>query len=344
MNSSFGFKADQKEDISMPKVRVSTGTAIALGLLRGKMVAFPTTAYLMTYRDNKCTANCGFCTQARKSTARADLLSRVSWPAFETAEVLNSLEKISDKGRIKRVCIQALNYAGVFAHLSCLIRLIKQKTGIPISVSCQPLNEVNIRKLIDAGIERIGIPLDAASEDIFDRIKGKSAGGPYRWDNQFRLLAEAVSILGKNRVSTHLIVGLGESEQEMVETIQRCVDLGVLPALFAFTPIPGTNLEKETRPALSVYRRMQMARWIIVNRVAKFEEMKFDGYSSLVDFGVSSQTLACLLNEGDAFRTSGCPQCNRPFYNERPGGPLYNYPQKLSQEDILIVKKQLGLQ
>ena len=36
------------------------------------------------------------------------------------------------------------------------------------------------------------------------------------------------------------------------------------------------------------------------------------------------------LADGDAFRTPGCPDCNRPFYNEHPGGPMYNYPRPLT--------------
>jgi len=36
---------------------------------------------------------------------------------------------------------------------------------------------------------------------------------------------------------------------------------------------------------------------------------------------------------GEPFRTSGCPDCNRPFYNERPSGPLYNYPRPLTTEE-----------
>jgi biotin synthase len=53
---------------SLPKqIRVSVGTAIILGLIKGKLDAEPTTAYLMTYKAGKCTANCGFCPQARDS-------------------------------------------------------------------------------------------------------------------------------------------------------------------------------------------------------------------------------------------------------------------------------------
>jgi len=68
------------------QIRVSLGSAIVLGLADAKLDAAPTTAYLMTHRQEKCTANCGFCPQARTSRTRADMLSRVSWPAYRTQE------------------------------------------------------------------------------------------------------------------------------------------------------------------------------------------------------------------------------------------------------------------
>ncbi len=37
--------------------------------------------------------------------------------------------------------------------------------------------------------------------------------------------------------------------------------------------------------------------------------------------------------DGEPFRTSGCPDCNRPFYNEPPGGPLFNYPRPLTRAE-----------
>ena len=232
------------------KIRVSLGSAMVLGLLKGKLDAAPTTAYLMTYRKGKCVANCGFCPQARKGHGRADMLSRISWPAFPTEEVLNGITEAVRDSSIKRVCVQALNYPQVFAHLLALVKTINQRVKVPISVSCQPLNTENIRRLAEAGAERIGISLDAATEELFDKVKGLSAGGPYRWESQFRVLNEAVGIFGKGKVSTHLIVGLGETEREMVNIIQKCVDIGVLPALFAFTPIPGTALENNAQPQI----------------------------------------------------------------------------------------------
>ena len=325
------------------QTRVSTGTAIVLELLKGKLDAEPTTAYLMTYKMGKCTANCGFCPQARGSKSNTELLSRVSWPTFPTPNVLTALGTMARQGKIKRVCIQALNYPQVFVHLEALVKEIKKKAAVPVSVSCQPLNAVNIELLAKAGVDRLGIALDAATEALFDKVKGKDAGNSYGWENQFSLLSEAIAVFGKGNVSTHLIVGLGETEKEAAQIIQKCVDMSVLPALFAFTPIRGTRLENNSPPPLESYRRVQLMRFLMVNGLVRYENMHFDNEDKITNFGIVSHRLKQIIEDGTPFLTSGCPNCNRPFYNEKPSGPIYNYPRKTSQEEIEKIKKQLKL-
>jgi len=325
------------------RIRVSTGSAIVLGLLRGRLDAKPTTVYLLTYRDEKCSANCGFCPQAKTSKGRADMLSRVTWPPFPTRQVLSRIENTAKTDAIKRVCIQALNYPTVFDDIVNFTREIKSRAKVPISVSCQPLNQEKIEKLAGVGVDRISIALDAATKEVFDKIKGKLAGGPYVWKKQREALREAVKIFGEGFVSTHLIVGLGETEKEMVQTIQWCVDLGVFPGLFAFTPILGTLLENRPQPSLSHYRRIQIAHYLITRGKTRSENMIFDENGCLVDFGVSKEQLLQVIKTGAPFVTSGCPGCNRPYYNERPGGPLYNYPRKPLPEEIVEIERQIGI-
>jgi biotin synthase-related radical SAM superfamily protein len=324
------------------QIRVSLGTAIVIDLLKGKLDAKPTTAYLMTYRNGKCTANCGFCPQARTSKSSTELLSRVTWPSFPASNALTALAEAAKKAKIKRVCIQALNYPDVFVHLEALVQQIKKSSTIPVSISCQPINHQNIELLQKAGVDRLGIALDAATEDLFDKVKGSGAGGSYSWRNQFSLLNEAIRVFGKGNVSTHFIVGLGETEKQAAEVIRRCVAMDVLPALFAFTPVRGTALEENLPPQVESYRRVQLTRYLIVNGQAKFEEMVFDDEGKIVGFGLTGETLTLIIESGLPFRTSGCPDCNRPFYNEKASGPIYNYPKNLSQEEIQKIKRQLS--
>jgi len=333
---------ETKKSVLKAIVRVSSGSAIVLDLIEGFLDAQPTTAYLLTYIEGKCTANCGFCSQAKSSKSRADMLSRVTWPIFKTKKVILKLAAAAQRGEIRRVCIQALNYPEVLEDLLVLVKEIKaQGAEVPISVSCQPLHEEEMEKLAEAGVERVGISLDAATKDVFDQIKGVFAGGPYDWDRQRDALLEAVEVFGKGKVSTHLIAGLGETEREMIGTIQWCVDNNIYPALFSFTPIPGTTLEHNCPPTISHYRRIQLARYLIVQRKTRFEKMRFNEKGRIVDFGVSQEQLKSAIRSGAPFLTSGCPNCNRPYYNEKPSGPIYNFPIQPTPKTIREIEQQL---
>ncbi len=305
------------------------------------MDASPTTAYLMTYRNSKCTANCGFCPQAATSKSSTEMLSRVTWPTFPTSNVLNALEKAVVQEKIKRVCIQALNYPEVITHLETLVAQMKKRIDVAVSISCQPRSRENIERLAKVGVDRLGIPLDAATETLFNKVKGKDAGSTYTWQNQFIQLANALDVFGEGNISTHLIVGLGETEKEAAEVIQKCVDTGVLPALFAFTPIRGTALENKSPPELLSYRRIQLARFLIVAGKTKFTCMQFNSSGKITGYGLTNAELNTVIESGLPFQTSGCPDCNRPFYNEKPSGPIYNYPEKINLKEIDKIKNQL---
>ncbi|MEM3440357.1 MAG: radical SAM protein [Candidatus Bathyarchaeia archaeon] len=323
-------------------VRASIGTAIALGLVRGRAAVPPRTAYLLTYHEGRCSSNCAFCPQASGASSKTDRLSRVLWPAFPTEEVLSRLAAIGEKGGFGRICLQVVNYEGAFEDSLKLITHIRRYSSLPISISCQPLSRDRLRGLKAAGVERVGIPLDAASEELFERVKGRSAGGPYRWEEHFRSLKDAVSIFGKGMVTTHLIVGLGERDVDLCKIIQELSDSGISTALFAFSPVEGTALEGLAPPSLARYRRIQLARHLIANGLSRFEWMEFDEGGRITGFGIPPHRILEEIGSGEPFETSGCPSCNRPFYTERAKGPLYNFPRPL-QEDELEEAKALAI-
>jgi biotin synthase len=138
-----------------------------------------------------------------------------------------------------------------------------------------------------------------------------------------------------------LIVGLGERDDELLETVQKMVDIGVHPSLFAFTPIPGSRYEGLPRPSVERYRRIQMAHHLITHQMASFKGMKFDSSGNLISFGTDKELVLRIAKTGLPFMTSGCPGCNRPFYNERPGGEIYNYPTKPSSREANYMANSL---
>jgi biotin synthase len=319
--------------MGLQRIRISLGTAISLGLIEGRAAVPPTTAYLLTYHEGRCSSNCAFCPQARGASSDADKLSRVSWPAFPTEDALAKLAAAGRGGPFKRVCLQVINYEGAFEDSLNLIARLRS-SGLPISISCQPLSPSRLRELRGADVERVGIPLDAASEEVFERVKGELAGGPYKWAEHLRSLRSAVSIFGKGMVTTHLIVGLGERDADLCKLIQELSDLGISTALFALSPIKGTALEGSAPPSLARYRKIQLARYLIEKGLSRFERMGFDEGGRIIDFGMRPHELLKAMGSGEPFETSGCPGCNRPFYTERAGGPIYNFPRPLREEEL----------
>jgi biotin synthase len=103
-------------------------------------------------------------------------------------------------------------------------------------------------------------------------------------------------------------------------------------------------METKLQPSVTSYRRVQLARYLIVNGIARYEGMRFDFDGSMLDFGVGREELKRVTESGEPFLTSGCPGCNRPFYNEKPSGPIYNYPRSIRPDEIATIKQQLSLE
>jgi len=309
--------------VALNSVNVSVGTAGVLGLADVAMDVAPTTAYLML--GGRCSMACAFCAQARTSSANALNLSRVTWPQFPLAETVGRLAEAVERGAIRRCCLQVTAGQGYYERALAVIRAIKAAAEVPLDAAILPHTLDHAAGLIAADVDHIGFGLDAASERVFCRVKGGN------WARSLGLI-EGVARRFPGHAAAHLIVGLGETEQEMVDMMHRLHDWGVTVGLFAFTPVRGTGMAHLPPPPLAVYRRMQAARHLIAHDLARAGDFTFSPDGRLIDFGLPD--LPHLLSGGAAFQTSGCPDCNRPYYNERPAGPMYNYPRPLSEAEI----------
>ncbi len=321
---------------SPEKVRISIGTAMQLKLEPGLIDPNFSTAFIMTYHEGGCSANCAFCPQARESSSSPHLLSRIGWPEYKFSDVIGKLELTQN---FKRVCIQCLNYDDVVDDVCKIAKHIKQVADLPISVCIHPIDMDSMIRVKDAGIQRIGIAFDACTPKLFDEIKGKNRGSTYTWDNHSNTIETALSIFGSGRVTTHLIIGLGESEKEAVDFLFDMREKKVTVGLFAFTSVRGTSLENHESPDLAQYRRIQIIRYLIANgKVAKSNIHYCD--NGEVRLKMVNEELSSLLQNGQAFQVSGCPGCNRPYYNERPNGPMFNFPRKLDLAESQVAMQE----
>ncbi|MFX1238428.1 MAG: radical SAM protein [Promethearchaeota archaeon] len=316
------------------KIRVSIGSASVLGLENHRNFKIsPTTCYLMTYIEGRCSANCGFCPQSRSSDSSTEKLSRISWPEYTIEEVVEKIINIPPEQQFKRACVQTLNYLDNFNDLVEIVLKLKKGFANPISVAVPPLEKAQLQQLKSIGVDRVGIALDGSTSDIFNKIKGKKVNGPYIWEEHLKALEIASEVFPKGNVSTHIIVGLGEKHEEILNFIEELHGKGILISLFAFTPIKGTKFESLESPNLIDYRKIQLGRYLIVSGLKTIKDFIFREDGSLIMINMSDNDLRRIIADGEAFMTSGCPGCNRPYYTSKPSGPTYNYPRILNNEE-----------
>lgn len=313
-------------------IRISIGTEGVLGIKNLKTDILPTTAYIMF--GNKCLNNCKFCSQAKDSNSKEGMLSRVVWNKARE-DLWYLVEKRFNEGKIQRACIQVVSQPGILNMLVQEIEKAKRITQIPLCISGGITCMQDVVKLMELGVERVTIALDAVSPEIYKRVKSGD------FETRLELLKEC-AVMFPGKIGTHLIVGLGESEEQMVEMLQMMHDENIVVALFAFTPVKGTKMESLEQPPIESYRRIQIAHYLIKKKICRKEDITFEN-GKITGLPLSFKEIRKILANGEAFLTSGCAGCNRPYYNERPGGILYNYPRKMSHEEIEKAIKETEL-
>jgi len=112
---------------------------------------------------------------------------------------------------------------------------------LPIGVSVYPTPGLS-KRLFELGVSEVKFNLETATEKLFaDMCPGLDR------DVLWQALKEAVDIFGKNRVYTNIILGLGESKDEMKQCITQCLENGIIPIIRPLTP--SAELSTYSRPS-----------------------------------------------------------------------------------------------
>jgi radical SAM protein (TIGR04043 family) len=131
--------------------------------------------------------------------------------------------------------------------LSRTARAIKASVSVPIQAQCEPPADFGwFQRLRDAGVDSLGMHLEAVSEDVRRRIMPGKAEVPV--SVYYEAFEEAVRVFGRSQVSTYLLAGLGDSAEALLSASERLISLGVYPFVVPFVPIAHTPLEHHPAP------------------------------------------------------------------------------------------------
>ena len=343
-------------------VQMSTAAAITLGIMPGMLYRCACTRclnLLLTYPEG-CRANCAYCGLARHREAERDYADRnfirVDWPAVPMAEIVEKVAADGEDTPFHRMCISMITHP---RSDDDTVTVLKQWTDridpatVPVSILSNPttMQRVDVETLKGLGADIFTVALDAATPEIFDRTRGKGVDSPHSWKKYWDILMDARDIFGPQKFGAHIIVGMGETEADVLHLVQQLVDLGGHSHMFCFFPEKGSLMDHLPATPRDQWRRVQLARYLIDYCDVRVERMAFDGEGRVTDFGLPQGELDAIIDAGIAFRTSGCPgkfqedisACDRP-YGDSPPSNIASYPFQPAGADVRRIRHQLDME
>ena len=342
-------------------VQLSTAAAMTLGIMPGRMHRCECTRclnLLLTYPEG-CRANCAYCGLARHREAERDYADRnfirVDWPAVPIAQIVDIVARDAAASPFHRMCISMITHPRSDDDTVAVLRAWTKRidpASIPVSILSNPttMSRADVVLLKELGADIFTVALDAATPAIFDRTRGKGVQSPHKWDKYWEILLAARDVFGPQKFGAHIIIGMGETEFEALELVQRIVDLGGHSHMFCFFPEKGSLMDHLPATPRDQWRRVQLARYLIDYAGVRVEQMRFDERGRVVDFGLPAAETDRIVQEGVAFRTSGCPgkfrddvsACDRP-YGDSPPSDIASFPFQPNGNDLRTIRKQLRI-
>jgi radical SAM protein (TIGR04043 family) len=191
---------------------------------------------------------CRFCTIEESLRAGSTIAAKTPAQLAEVALAAVELDGITQLVLTTGTTTGPDRGARILARSAAAVRAVLP--ALPIQVQLEPPADLAVlAELHRAGATAVGIHVESLDDEVRRRWmpgKGSVPMAEYEaaWD-------EAVRVFGRNRVSTYLLIGLGEDPDELVEGARTLIDRGVYPFVVPFRAMAGTLAVRDgaTAPA-----------------------------------------------------------------------------------------------
>ncbi|MEJ3655272.1 MSMEG_0568 family radical SAM protein [Actinomycetes bacterium KLBMP 9759] len=136
---------------------------------------------------------------------------------------------------------------------------VKEAAGLPVEVQFEPPRRLStIDEVHGTGVDAVGIHIESFDPAVLARV----APGKFRTgiETYFRTWEYAVGRFGEGRVSTYVILGMGEDPDVTIAGCKRAVDMGVYPFVVPLRPVAGSLMEDVPAPSREytepIYRKV----------------------------------------------------------------------------------------
>jgi biotin synthase len=339
--------------VSPEWVRISYASALALRFRSGRFTrAFPFGGInlLLSY-DRGCLSDCGYCGLARNRPGEYEEKSfiRVEWPLVRTDELVERLARYEPA--LTRLCISMVTHGRAYPDTLDIAARITSRVDTPLSVLVAPptLSERRLQALRAAGVDMIGIGLDAVTEDLFRALRSDVPKGGLKWAQYWQIVDASREVFGPWKVNCHTLVGLGERDADLMAIFTRLLDREIFSYLFCFNPEPDSRMGGAPKTPLRRWRRVQLAKFLLEERGVDPGAFRYDDAGMLARIHAPRALVEEAVCDGHAFMTNGCPStggepgCTRPMGSWRPAEDPRDFPWRPTAEDLRAVRAQLDL-
>jgi radical SAM protein (TIGR04043 family) len=203
-----------------------------------------TTVLQNCIRYDQADTSCQFCSIGQSLAAGKTIAHKTPAQLAEVAKAAVEMDGV--KHMVMTTGTPATRDRGA-AVLCESVKAVKAEVDLPIQVQCEPPRElIWIDRLKQAGADSLGLHLEVVHPDVRKRIMPSKAS--ISVEEYMTAFAYAVPVFGRGQVSTYILAGLGDSQQDILDICERLIELGVYPFVVPFVPIQGTALEHHPSP------------------------------------------------------------------------------------------------
>ena len=208
-------------------------------LVRGKIDPIVAHCPEQTYItiSEQCMYDCKFCS-VPKFQGRIKTLE----------QVLAIVEKVQKDGKLKTIAFTSGVATTPENEIDRVVEYVQavKKYNVPIGVAVYPTHDSS-RRLKDAGVTEVKYNVETMDRKIFEQVVTGRKG--HSLDFILDSLRDAVKVFGKNRVSSNIIIGLGETDECVRKGVEYLSKMGVIAVLRPITISPYRKGEiSATRP------------------------------------------------------------------------------------------------
>jgi len=349
-------KETEKKKVSPDFVRISAASAMALRMRSGRFSRdfdFGGINILLNY-ENGCLSDCGYCglARTRPGTYEEKSFIRVEWPLVDTDDLIDRM--VEHVSTMTRLCISQVTHGSSHADTIAITKKIVAKIDTPLSILCAPpvLNRERLQEYKDLGVDMIGVGLDGVTEKVFRQHRTDVPNGSLNWENYWDIINLSREIFGPWKVNIHTVVGLGESDKDMIDIFFHLFENQIFPYLFSFNPEPDSRMGDWEKADIKKWRRIQLIKHLIEKYDLQPNALNYDTEGNLTGLKVDDNKISSVLetlDEGIPFMTDGCPSpdgevgCTRPYGSYKPSEQYRDFPFQPVSDDVVQIRKELAL-